>query len=121
MRASDMTPESVVVAYAPMALLPGAPAMTEALYGAVYTLLTSEGVSQGELRQAVVDVLKSETFWPAPAKLLERIAANRKTELLARRDAEHKQSVARLGAPTMTKDQRLALLAAVGITPRRAK
>ena len=96
MRASDLTEESVVVAFAPMALLPGAPVMTEALYGAVLGLFVGAGVTEAELRQAVVDVLSVEKFWPSPAVLIERVTENRKVELLARREAARKQQLLQL-------------------------
>lgn len=73
----QLTPRDLAIALEPLALLPNAPALTEALYGFLLGLFREEGVTGEELRAAVVETLKTETFWPGPAALMKAIKMRR--------------------------------------------
>lgn len=98
MSTSDLTIEMIQTVYGPMVFLSGAPEMNDMLWASLLALFASEGIDGHELGQAVIDVLKREKFWPAPAVLIERITENRKTALLASREAQRKSQLKQLEA-----------------------
>lgn len=86
MRQSNLTEQSLAQSIAPLLMLPGAPDVQ--VFGpSLLALLQTEGVTIEELRAAVTSALKTESYWPAPALLLQRITRAREQAYKAREQA----------------------------------
>ncbi len=86
MRQSDLTLEFCKSVLKPTALLANAPKLDGELYGFLLAVLVEEGVTQDELRAAIVEVVKSSEFWPGPAKLLALVQRHREASYAARQE-----------------------------------
>jgi len=100
---TQLTPDALPGLLRPLAMLPNGPEMDRTFYLTWYELLKSDRVSVEEAARAIVGVLRTERFWPAPALVLDMVKRQRlevaKAAAQAETDARLREGQTRRLAP----------------------